>query len=257
MSPDARPLGRTPLILDLDGTLLHPERLPDALAVPGRTRNSWLGQATLRSVARLAPSHTLVLATARSWLASEVVFEALAAAGAPPAGLVMEDGGQWGAPGALRALEPTRDWAAVQRAMVADGAPAEWLWQRDFLHCLVVHAGTPARARAWAPQVLAMAAQHADRLKVHTDGSKVYVTGAEAHKANALRALLGTDFERARGIGDGANDLCWLPRVAYPATLAGANPAVRAAVRAQGGYVSAQRGHAGIVEILDALDEAG
>ena len=248
---------RSPLILDLDGTLLHPEPLPEAVAVPGRTRNAWLGRATLRKVARLARRHPLVLATARSWAATEVVFGALQAAGATPVGLVLEDGGLIGAPGALRALEPARDWTALRLAMTSAGAPEDWNWQLDFTHCLVVHAGQPERARHLAPRVFAAAQVYAADLKVHVDGSKIYVTGARADKVAGLRALLGADFERARGVGDGANDLCWLPQVAHPATLAGASPALRAAVRAHGGFVSARTGHDGIVEALDAIDDAG
>lgn len=90
-------------------------------------------------------------------------------------------------------------------------------------------------------------------MRVFRDGRKVYILPQSANKWNALQKLLGDQAPLAAGVGDGANDLVWLPRVAFPATFARANAELIEAVQTRGGFVCQSDGHEGIAEILRAI----
>jgi hydroxymethylpyrimidine pyrophosphatase-like HAD family hydrolase len=126
-------------------------------------------------------------------------------------------------------------------------------WQEDFEACLVARSETPAEAETLLAGLGGEALRLDPTLRCFRDGRKVYVTGAGADKWTALVALLGDRAEGAVGIGDGANDVCWLGRVATPCTLAGVTPDLVALVRERGGLVSDDAGHAGILGLLRGL----
>lgn len=245
-----------PLVLDLDGTLLHTQPAPGAVTVPGRTRPSFLAGATLDALVRLGRRYDLVLATGRSLAGTRIVAEALESRGARVAGLVVEDGGRCGPPGAVRPLEPHRRWRDLRAALEGErerGWP-RFEWQEDFESCLVARAAEREEAAALAPILLDRARRHDAALRGFRDGRKVYIAGEDAHKWSALQALLGEGAREAAGIGDGENDLVWLGRVALPCTLAGASPAATEAVGRASGIVSRAPGHAGLAEILERLE---
>lgn len=247
---------RRPLVLDLDGTLLHLQPAPGAVTVPGRTRPSYLAGATLDALVRLGRCYDLVLATGRSMAGTRIVLEALGSRGARVAGLVVEDGSRFGTPGALRPLEPHRCWRDLRGALDGD-RDRDWPpfeWQEDFESCLVARAAEGEHAAALAPALLDRARRREGALRGSRDGRKVYVTGEDAHKWSALQALLGEGAREAAGIGDGENDLVWLSRVSLPCTLAGASPAATEAVHGAGGIVSASPGHAGLAEVLARIE---
>ncbi len=237
----------------------------------------------------LQPGFALTLATARSWDGTYPVSEGLQARGVLIAGAVLEDGALLHLPGQAPpstppqpSREPSREPRAAEGAQVPPGArPLEsgrdwnglrsqiearrqgWWpafeWQRDFVACLVARARSSEQAallmEAWAPLGGELNAQgHA--LRLFRDGRKLYVAGQKADKWAALQHLLGPNAQHSAGVGDGANDVCWLSRIALPCTLSHAAPQVLAAVRERGGFVSRRAGHAGIADVLSFLLQA-
>lgn len=250
---------RCALILDLDFTLLHLEWLPGSLEVPGRTRSAWIAPRTIELLRRLQNHFALVLATARSWDGTRWVCEGFAQKKVEVAGLVLEDGALWGQPAQLQALEPSfsvEGWKKLLEAHKSQWPGFEW--QLDFRACLVARCETGDEALKLCAIFEGVVAG-SDEARVFRDGRKVYVLPRRADKWSALQKLLGEGASLAAGAGDGANDLAWLPHVAYPATFAGANPQLASAVEARGGFVSQLDGHAGIADILQKLtpDEHG
>lgn len=261
------PNGRRALILDLDFTLLHLEAVPGAIEVPGRTRSAFIAPETVESLRALQDRFAIVLATARSWDGTHWVSDGLKRRGVPISAAIVEDGALLytprednaldglGVPQSARALEGGRDWNAL-RLEIEARRQSSWPafeWQRDFVACLVARAQSSEHSallmQAWAP--LLRSWNHAGRdLRMFRDGRKLYVAGAQADKWAALKYLLGPHAEAATGVGDGANDACWLAQIALPCTMAHAAPQVLAAVRARGGFVSQRVGHAGIEEVL-------
>ena len=242
---------RRALVLDLDYTLLHLEALPGAVEVPGRTRSSYLATTTAEALADLSDGHEVFLATARSWNGTEPVVDGLARHGVPVAGVVLEDGALLGAPGEHRPLEPGRSWEGLRsRFEAAAGVLPRFSWQEDFEACLVARSATPTQAERVLAGLRAVAQELDATLRLFRDGRKVYVTGAEADKWTALVALLGDRAAGAVGIGDGANDACWLSRVASPCTFTGAAPEVVTLVAESGGLVARDWSHGGIGELL-------
>ncbi len=242
---------RRALVLDLDYTLLHLESAPGAIEVPGRTRSAYLAAETAEALSDLRERHDLFLATARSWQGTKPVVEGLARRGAAVSGVVLEDGALLGPPGRQRPLEPGRDWEGLRRAL--EGAAPQvppFSWQEDFEACLVARAETPAEAETLLALLGGEALRLDPTLRSFRDGRKVYLTGAAADKWTALEALLGERAAGAVGIGDGANDACWLCRVATPCTFAGAAPELVSLVGDAGGLVSEEPGHAGIAGLL-------
>lgn len=248
---------RRPLILDLDGTLLHVDTAPGSIVVPGRTRPSYLSGATLAALGALSDRFDVVLATARSSQGTRPVLDGLAQQGIRVAGVVLEDGGLFGPPEAGRPLETHRRWdvlrAAIDRA--CDPSWPEFEWQMDYTACLVARTTDAATATSLAPPLLRRAALLEPFLRSFRDGRKVYLAGSRSDKWNALQALLGDRAAAAVGIGDGANDLCWLSRVAFPCSLAGGDPEVARAVIAGGGILSLRSGHEGVAELLARISQ--
>lgn len=241
---------RRALVLDLDYTLLHLEGLPGAIEVPGRTRSAYLSADTATALSDLSGLYDIVLATARSWHGTEPVVRGLARRGVAVSGVVLEDGALVGAPESYRPLETGRSWEELRVGLegAAGDLPA-FSWQEDFEACLVARASSPEEAAPLLAALRPVALSLDPTLRLFRDGRKVYVTG-EADKWTALVALLGERAAGAAGIGDGANDACWLSRVALPCTFAGAAPEVVALVRERGGPISKEWGHGGIEELL-------
>jgi hydroxymethylpyrimidine pyrophosphatase-like HAD family hydrolase len=244
---------RRALVLDLDYTLLHLEATPSAIEVPGRTRSAYLAAETVDALSDLRERYDTFLATARSWHGTRPVVEGLARRGVTVTGVVLEDGALLGPPGEHRPLEPGRDWEGLRRALGAALPDLPFSWQEDFEACLVARSETPAEAETLLAGLGGEALRLDPTLRCFRDGRKVYVTGAGADKWTALVALLGDRAEGAVGIGDGANDVCWLGRVATPCTFAGVTPDLVALVRERGGLVSEDAGHAGILGLLRGL----
>lgn len=255
---------RRALILDLDFTLLHLEAVPGSIEVPGRTRSAFIAPATVQALWALQDRFAIVLATARSWDGARWVSDGLSERGVSVAGAILEDGAllRSSAPRPqLRPLEEGRGWEALRAEFEArrlDAWPG-FEWQRDFVACLVARAESSEEAgalmQAWAPLVDAMN-QGGHELRRFRDGRKLYVAGRRADKWAALKYLLGSGAEESAGAGDGANDVCWLSKIALPCTMPGAAPQVLAAVREKGGFVSEHGGHAGIAEVLHFLRHA-
>ncbi len=241
---------RRALILDLDYTLLHLEARPDAIEVPGRTRSAYLAGASAEALARLRTRHEIILATARSWHGTHPVVEGLMERGVAVSGVVLEDGALLGPPGGYWPLEPERSWPELRSKLGAMPDLPPFTWQEDFEACLVARSTTPDEAEALLVQLRPAVLRLDPTLRCFRDGRKVYLTGALADKWTALETLLGERAAGAVGVGDGANDVCWLSRVATPCTLAGAAPAVVSLVEEAGGIVSETPGHEGIGELL-------
>ena len=248
---------RRALVLELDYPLLHLEELPGAIEVPGRTRSAYLAADTASALSDLSDLYDVVLATARSWHGTEPVVEGLARRGVAVSGVVLEDGALLGPPGGHRPLEAGRPWEELREKLegAAAGLPA-FSWQGDFEACLVARAASPEEAAPLLAALRPAALALDPTLRLFRDGRKVYVTGREADKWTALVALLGERATSAAGAGDGANDVCWLSRVATPCTFAGAAPEVVALVRERGGPVSRDWGHGGIGDLLRGLARA-
>ena len=247
---------RRPLILDLDFTLLHLEYVPDALEVPGRTRSAWLAPQTIECLSKLQTQLDLVLATARSWDGTRWVSEGLAERGVQISGVVLEDGALLGTPGVLRNWTSSFDVETL-RVQVEEKKTSDWPWfegQFDFKACLVARCELATEASQLSLLFEKNFTQEQQR-RIYRDGRKVYILPLRADKWSALRELLGARAEDAIGVGDGANDLAWLPRVEFPATFACANGSLVEAVQKHGGYISPLDGHQGIVDILSYISE--
>lgn len=247
-----------PLILDLDFTLLHLEWRPDSLEVPGRTRSAWIAPQTVALLQALQRQFSLVLATARSWGGTRWVWDGLAERGVNVSAGVIEDGALCGRSDDWQKMDATFDAEAL-RARVTAQKSAQWpvfAWQDDFRACLVARCEDADEAEQLLEVFAIECAWSAADLRFYRDGRKVYLLPRAADKWSALRQLLGERAREAAGIGDGLNDLIWLAQVQSPYTLTGAVLPVVNLVRERGGYVSPQRGHDGICDVLQVLADA-
>lgn len=246
---------RRPLILDLDFTLLHLEWRPESIEVPGRTRSAWIAPQTVDLLYELQNSFDLVLATARSWDGTRWVWDGLAERGVEIGAAVIEDGALFGRPAAWRSMDVAFQRDEL-RARVEAQKSASWPlfeWQHDFQACLVARCGDADNA-ARLFEIFSEECDWAEaNLRFYRDGRKVYILAKNADKWSALRQLLDARAPLAAGIGDGLNDLIWLAKVDLPCTLTGAVPQIVDLVRERNGYLSPQRGHDGICDVLQVL----
>lgn len=248
--------GTRHLILDLDGTILHPEWQPTAVEVPGRTRSTFLSLAVRDALLGLTSLFRVIIATGRSWAATEAVHNALVFHGIPVAGVVVEEGALVGVPGHFRRLpNEERNAVALTAAReVLDGPSLpESELQHDFQACVVARTEDRETARVLAKELRARIARNGRGLRCHRDGRKVYLLESGVNKWTGLERLLGPAAQRATGIGDGPNDVCWLSRIDLPCAPRGAVPEVLDAVASARGLISSQDGHAGIRQLLELL----
>lgn len=262
--------GHRALILDLDFTLLHLQPVSGSIEVPGRTRSAFLAPATIDALGALQNRFALILATARSWDGTHWVSDGLRSRGVFISAAILEDGALLYSPTqnsaldgpivpqSARPLEAGRNWPAL-RGEIEARRQCSWPafeWQRDFVACLVARAESSEQCArlmdAWAPLLREWNAVGRE-LRLFRDGRKLYVAGAHADKWAALKYLLGPRAPESAGVGDGANDVCWLGQIAQSCTMAHASAQVLAAVRARGGFVSDADGHAGILQVLRVL----
>jgi len=248
---------RRPLILDLDFTLLHLEYIPDSIEVPGRTRSAWIAPRTVALLDELQEKYDIVLATARSWDGTKWVSDGLAERGVVVSGVVIEDGALYGSPDNLQPMDAAFE-VENARALIESQKRSEWPdyeWQFDFKACLVARCQN-VEAAAELHQIFEGQvdwSQSDQKLRFFRDGRKIYVISEIADKWNALQKLLGEKLENAAGVGDGANDVCWLPKVAKPCTFANAKLVLVEQIRARNGFVTPKDHHEGIAHILSYL----
>ena len=239
-----------PLILDLDFTLIHLEFVPGSIEVPGRTRSAYLAPQTVEILSELQRNFEIVLATARSRDGTRWVADGLNAHGVKVENVVIEDGARLGKIGGLIAFAPAFDAIKVRESLRVEHHWPAFEWQLDFENCAVARCQT---AEAAAQLLVIFAGKNQLKQwnpRFYRDGRKVYILPRDADKWSALQRLLGARASRAAGVGDGKNDLVWLPNVALPATFSDANAALVEAVRARRGCIGAVGGHAAICDIL-------
>ena len=241
---------KTPLILDIDFTLIHLEYVPNSIEVPGRTRSAWLAPQTVETLRQMQTKFEIVLATARSWDGTRWVCDGLNERGVKVESVVIEDGARLGKIGNLRAFAPEFDANKVRESLILQTIWPAFEWQLDFESCAVAR----CKATEDAVQLMAVFAAQTELQKsnprFYRDGRKVYILPKLADKWSALQSLLGERAKLAAGVGDGENDLVWLPKVAYPATFGDAAPTLVEAVRARRGCIVATGAHDAICDIL-------
>ena len=244
---------KTPLILDIDFTLIHLEYVPGAVEVPGRTRSAWLAPQTVETLGELQAKFEIILATARSWDGTHWVADGLKERDVRVESVVIEDGARLGKIGELEAFAPEFDASQMREDLRVGHDWPMFEWQLDFENCAVARCENSGKA---ADLMAIFAAQTALRKwnpRFYRDGRKVYILPRAADKWSALQRLLGERANKAAGVGDGENDLVWLPNIAFPATFIDASPALIEAVRARRGCIGAARGHEAICDVLDCL----
>ncbi len=241
---------KLPLILDIDFTLIHLEYVSGSIEVPGRTRSAYLVPRTIEVLGELQARFDIVLATARSWDGTHWVCEGLKARGVNVESVVIEDGARLGRFGELRAFDADFDVTKIRESLVTQASWPTFEWQLDFQNCAVAR----CENQEGAAQLMDIFAEKDDlqkwRPRFYRDGRKVYILPERADKWSALQQLLGERAAQAAGVGDGANDLVWLPNVVYPATFNDADAALIEAVRARPGCIGGARGHQAIKQIL-------
>lgn len=246
---------KIPLVLDLDFTLIHLEYVPDSIEVPGRTRSAYLAPQTVEALDELQTNFEIVLATARSWDGTRWVADGLNERGVKVENVVIEDGARLGKTGDLVAFAPDFDARQVRESLFVQNNWPAFEWQLDFQNCAVARCQTPEAAAELMEIFAAQIALEKWHPRFYRDGRKVYILPREANKWSALQQLLGERASQAAGVGDGENDLVWLPSVAFPATFSDASAALIEAVRARRGCIGGARGHNGICDILIRLSD--
>jgi hydroxymethylpyrimidine pyrophosphatase-like HAD family hydrolase len=235
--------------LDLDGTLLFQEYLPNALVIEGRRRNSYIAMETIAALKDLQAGYDLVLATGRSVSSVMTISNQLEGQGVRIKGMVAENGGAWIGEDREVVFMVSEKWmegvsAALQ--VLVEGVFAE------FKTCLVLLKPQPEKVE----QATDFFWQRGLNFRLLPDGNKLFVLAENTDKRNGLLEFLGDkSMKLAVGIGNDLNDLEWLQVVNLAAAPRCAKEEVIQAVSAMKGMISENKGHQGIQEILVALQK--
>lgn len=222
------------LVVDLDGTLLHPE--PEAIAVPGRSSYRYLSRTAADLLAQISELIPTAIATARNAQNIKQLVNQLP--NVRFCGFVTENG--------LVAKiylddEPAAksEWNAVANLL------PDWLQLTGYENCLGL---IPPKSLENAETVLRNTLLQSGRDGyVYLDGHKIFVYPSIPSKLAGVRSL---GFNPLIALGNDLNDLDVLSASCYTATLSTAHEQVRDVVKRKGGYCSSLVSHAATEDLL-------
>lgn len=225
---------RQALVVDLDGTLLHPE--PEEIAVPGRVSYRYISRESAKLLAQISQLIPTVIATARN--AQNIKQLVKQIPDAHFCGFVSENG--------LVAKiyldeKPvaTSNWNAI-----TDLLP-NWLQLTGYENCL----GLIPPESLENPDILLQNILGKNKISgyVYLDGHKVFIYPSIPSKLKGIRFL---KFIPLIALGNDLNDLDMLNASPYTATLSTAHEEVKEVVNRKGGYCSSLVSHAATEELL-------
>jgi hypothetical protein len=222
------------LVVDLDGTLLHPE--PEAIAVPGRSSYRYLSKTAANLLAQISELIPIVIATARN--AQNIKHLVNQIPTVRFCGFVTENG--------LVAKLHLDDQTTVKNEWnaIASLLP-EWLQLTGYENCLGL---IPPKHLENAEMVLQNTlSQSSKDGYVYLDGHKIFVYPSMPSKIAGVYSL---SFNPLIALGNDLNDLDVLNASCYTATLSTAHEKVKDIIHTKNGYCSSLVSHAATEDLL-------
>lgn len=234
------------VVLDIDGTIVFPEAAE--IAVPGRTRSTFVAASTAALLESITPRCNLYLASARN--AASVARLVRALPRVAFAGFVLECGLVWRSelhsvpsrPAARRPVvdmlrQRLRDWECVAgyEQMICCIAPRDAESPVEQLAAVLRHGNL---AQSW---------------RMHQERHKIFLYPDVLCKVSGLQNLGIGAIDFAAG-DDVRYDFSLLSTARYPVTLSSADESLVQLVRSRGGFVATEAGHAGAAQMLSQLD---
>jgi hydroxymethylpyrimidine pyrophosphatase-like HAD family hydrolase len=222
------------LVVDLDGTLLHPEQ--EAIAVPGRVSCRYLSQTSANLLAEISKLIPIVIATARNAQNVKQLVQQI-----PDVcfcGFVTENGLV-----AKFHLDETpianSNWNAV-----TDLLP-NWSKLTGYENCLGLIA--PKNFENSDKFLRKILFENDIPGYIYLDGHKIFIYPSMPSKLKGIQFL---NFFPLITLGNDLNDLDMLNASPYTATLSTAHEEVKEVVNHKGGYCSSLNSHAATEELL-------
>jgi hypothetical protein len=222
------------LVLDLDGTLLHPEL--EAIAVPGRVSYRYLSRESAKLLAQISKLIPTVIATARNAQNIKQLIKQI-----PDAhfcGFVTENG-------LVAKIDldekpvATNNWNAVTNLL------PNWLQLTGYENCLgLIPPESLKNADRFLQKILL---KNNITGYIYLDGHKIFLYPSLPSKLKGIRFL---KFIPLIALGNDLNDLDVLNASIYTATLSTAHEKVKETVNSKGGYCSSLVSHAATEELL-------
>lgn len=222
------------LVVDLDGTLLHPE--PEVIAVPGRSSYRYLSKTAANLLTQISELIPVVIATARN--AQNIKHLVNQIPNVRFCGFVTENG----LVAKLHIDDQTpvnNEWNAIANLL------PDWLQLTGYENCLGL---VPPKCLENAEMVLRNTlSQRSKNGYVYLDGHKIFVYPSMPSKLAGVRFL---DFNPLITLGNDLNDLDVLNASCYTATLSTGHEKVKDIVYAKNGYCSSLVSHAATEDLL-------
>lgn len=222
------------LVVDLDGTLLHPE--PEAIAVPGRVSYRYLSRESAKLLAHISKLIPTVIATARNAQNIQQLVKQI-----PDArfcGFVTENG--------LVAKFSLDDKpVATSNWNVFTDLLPDWLQLQGYENCLgLIPPESLENADIFLQKILS---NQKIPGYIYLDGHKIFIYPSRPSKLKGVHFL---NFVPLITLGNDLNDLDVINASIYTATMSTANEKVKEAVNSKGGYCSSLVSHAATEELL-------
>lgn len=231
------------LIVDLDGTLLHPE--PDAIPVPGHSGVQYMSRDAATLLAGLSRKIPVAIATGRNARSvsrlvvqlNEVDFR----------GFVLENGLAARPtldPPMESRIEPDDVWADVARSL------PEWERLQGYETCLAMIA-PPALENPADYLKTRLEATHPD-VHFYREARKIFVFPRRPSKLSGVRAL---NLAPYIVLGDETNDLDLVAAARHAGVPASAHDTVKQCAAKNGHYCSPNHSHGAAVDLLEWAEE--
>lgn len=222
------------LVVDLDGTLLHPE--PEAIAVPGRSSYRYLSKTAAHLLAEISKVIPIVIATARNAQNIKQLVEQIP--NVQFCGFVTENG-LVAKTHLSEKLAIKNDWHTIASLL------PDWLQLTGYENCLGL---IPPKSLESAETVLRNTlSQNGNDGYVYLDGHKIFVYPSMPSKLAGVHSL---KFNPLITLGNDLNDLDVLNASCYTATLSTAHEKVKDIVYTKNGYCSSLVSHAATEDLL-------
>jgi hypothetical protein len=228
------------LVIDLDGTLLHPEE--EAIKVPGRSGYAYFSGRAAEILQRISCRIPVVIATARNNHSVSGMVRQLPEVNF--AGFVMENGLV-----SRRALEADTACDPVWNEVAA--AFPGWERLRNYEQCFGAVVPEPERDTA-LDRLNSVLRDLAVEGYTYAERHKIFACKSAPNKLAGLRRLSVTPYIV---LGNDWNDLEVMEDGTHAAVLADAAPEARLLARAKRGYESPWSSHRGTIDVLLWVDK--
>ncbi|MBM9518287.1 hypothetical protein JWG39_00465 [Desulforhopalus vacuolatus] len=243
-------------VFDLDSTISHATTIPDGLNINGRVSNAVIDKRTLALLKDISRFLDLFVATGRS---SDTVVDFkthFLQAGVEITGWILEHGTivegypEW-TENVLQGIDLSTIHAEAQTIVKAHKLPVDTECYKKNHKGFLLYSGRDKFSSEYF--LSKMSGFLENKFRTSVGKRKISIIPKKGDKYLAFNHNFGDDYLIAFAAGDAPDDLTLLQYASFPLSISGSSLLVQNYIHKRGGYVSDEKNHSGVIEILELI----